>query len=1009
MLTGRTPFMPATNNLLTQTEQRKIYALPTLSATEITEYFTFNTAEIAALNQYANSEEALYFAISLAYFKLKKTFVDFTYRQTTLARRHVMQRYFSKKPFPLVLPTQRHTLLRIENQILKLCNYQRCQTTVREDIEQKPPTPAPRHPKQRALAKAPPNPRTQEHAATPPPPTPTTTTREVWQQEQQRPRERHKRHPTKAERGQTASLLRKNDRTHTTTALGQETQSPATNQLVTTVDQLESLALPFAVAKKVVPYLKLPKNTLYYYASLVDYYKGARLKQLQPDSAGLYLLCYIFIHCQVLNDQLLEALRKRTQEYQQKGSKEVDKQLVDFAEESKALRRKLSEMLLAIKRTKNKSNVPKKILFRYIPEDELVLASQLIMDEKFDPDTLFWQWIDKQASSIRLNLRPLFLTLDLVILRHPTLEAAVDYLQKLLRNEKVSTQLPDEIIGGLSDRVKPHLLVDGKLNAFRFEYWVYTQLAMQISSNKLTLKYTIKYKPIEDDAIPSKKWKQDKKALLKSVNYPTLSAKPKTILAELKAENQELYDIVNTEITSGENADVLVTRDSQRKIRWHLKPLEALAEPNDSLFAECPKASVVDAMRFVNGKIHYTEGFHSIVPRGAKHERDPNYMNAAILAHAIGMSIEEMGQVSDLNVNTLKSVASACIRMETITAAMQRIHTEMLKLPIFNAWNIEQQLHASIDGLKLSTQFLHHKARYSPKYFGYDTGVSSINLLLNHFPMTGMLIGANEYEGHFAFELSQFQHLANIKLDRLSTDKHGMNALNFILFYFIDMVFAPRIPKPHREILWGFGDLAQYKGNILRPKKHIDEALVIREWDNIQHLVTSMLVGETNPNIMVRKMSASRFRGDTKRALLQLNNIVKSNFILYSVHNKNFRHAIEQALNRGEAFNRLYRAISLLNKGELRGRTEVDMMVSDACTRLLATIILYYNSYILNALYTSTNDGEIKQALLRCSPTAWTHLNFLGHYQFEGEMAFNIERWLKTWDWKKVLEFVENP
>lgn len=598
-------------------------------------------------------------------------------------------------------------------------------------------------------------------------------------------------------------------------------QSFATNQLIITVDRLKLLALPFAVAKKVIPYLKLPKNTLYYYASLVDYYKGARLKQLQPDSAGLYLLCYVFIHCQVLNDQLLEALKKRTQDYQQKGKKEVDKQLVDFSAESKALRHKLSKMLLAIKRAKNKINVPKKTLFRYIPEDELVLASKLIIDEKFDADTLFWQCFDKQVSSIRLNLRLLFLTLDLVILRHPTLVAAVDYLQRLLRNEKVPVELPDEIIDGLSDRVKLHLIVEGKLNTTRFEYWVYTQLAMQISSNKLTLKYTIKYKPIEDDIIPSKKWKTDKKALLKSVNYPTLSAKPKTIWAALKAENQELYHIVNAAITSGENADVLVTRDSQRKIGWHLKPLEAIAEPNDSLFAECPKSSVVDAMRFVDSKIQYTEDFHSTVPRGAKHECNPNYMNAAILAHAIGMSIEEMGQISDLNVNTLKSVASACIRMETITAAMQRIHTEMLKLPIFKGWNIEQQLHGSIDGLKLSTQFLHHKARYSPKYFGYDTGVSSINLLLNHFPMTGILIGANEYEGHFAFELSQFQHLANIKLDRLSTDKHGMNALNFILFYFIDMVLAPRIPKPHREILWGFGDLAQYKGDILRPKNKL--------------------------------------------------------------------------------------------------------------------------------------------------------------------------------------------
>ena len=33
-------------------------------------------------------------------------------------------------------------------------------------------------------------------------------------------------------------------------------------------------------------------------------------------------------------------------------------------------------------------------------------------------------------------------------------------------------------------------------------------------------------------------------------------------------------------------------------------------------------------------------------------------------------------------------------------------------------------------------------------------------------------------------------------------------------------------------------------------------------------------------------------------------------------------------------------------------------MVADACTRLLATIILYYNSYILNTLYMSTDDGS---------------------------------------------------
>ena len=69
----------------------------------------------------------------------------------------------------------------------------------------------------------------------------------------------------------------------------------------------------------------------------------------------------------------------------------------------------------------------------------------------------------------------------------------------------------------------------------------------------------------------------------------------------------------------------------------------------------------------------------------------------------------------------------------------------------------------------------------------------------------------------------------------------------------------------------------------------------------------------------------------------------------------------QRALNRGEAFNRLYQAIAILNKGQLRGHLEVDMMIWDACTRLLAAVILYYNSDILLKIqricsdYTSIN------------------------------------------------------
>ena len=49
------------------------------------------------------------------------------------------------------------------------------------------------------------------------------------------------------------------------------------------------------------------------------------------------------------------------------------------------------------------------------------------------------------------------------------------------------------------------------------------------------------------------------------------------------------------------------------------------------------------------------------------------------------------------------------------------------------------------------------------------------------------------------------QNTCDFNLECISTDKHGINAFNFGLFDLTDQIMLPRIPKPHNEILWGFG------------------------------------------------------------------------------------------------------------------------------------------------------------------------------------------------------------
>ena len=80
--------------LLAPAELLDIYGIPVLSDIERQEYFTFNEEENKALKEFKDTKEAVYFAICLVFFKIKRTLVDFNYQDVTAERQHVMERYF---------------------------------------------------------------------------------------------------------------------------------------------------------------------------------------------------------------------------------------------------------------------------------------------------------------------------------------------------------------------------------------------------------------------------------------------------------------------------------------------------------------------------------------------------------------------------------------------------------------------------------------------------------------------------------------------------------------------------------------------------------------------------------------------------------------------------------------------------------------------------------------------------------------------------------------------------
>ena len=97
------------------------------------------------------------------------------------------------------------------------------------------------------------------------------------------------------------------------------------------------------------------------------------------------------------------------------------------------------------------------------------------------------------------------------------------------------------------------------------------------------------------------------------------------------------------------------------------------------------------------------------------------------------------------------------------------------------------------------------------------------------------------------------------------------------------------------------------------------------------------------------------------------------------------RRNVQRALNRGENYHQLRRAVAYANFGKLRFKTEYEQQLWEECSRLMTNGIIYYNAMILSHLFTHKarlGDAAGAALLTHVSPVAWQHINLCGRYEF---------------------------
>jgi TnpA family transposase len=234
-----------------------------------------------------------------------------------------------------------------------------------------------------------------------------------------------------------------------------------------------------------------------------------------------------------------------------------------------------------------------------------------------------------------------------------------------------------------------------------------------------------------------------------------------------------------------------------------------------------------------------------------------------------------------------------------------------------------------------------------------------------------------------------YNNLTDIQPTIHSTDTHGTNAVNFGILNFFGYQFAPRYRDLYDKVaqgLYGFKHPSQYPSDwLLRPIRKINEKWLVDDWDNMKRIIVSLALKTTTQSIIIGKLSAYARKNKTKRALWEYDNIIRSLYFLKFIDSISLQRHVQKALNRGESYHKLHKAVSFANFGKLRFKTEGEQQIWNESGRLIANCIIFYNAMILsNVLLYQVEKGDAvaAAALEKVSPVAWQHINFYGRYEF---------------------------
>ena len=982
--------------ILDEAEVAILFALPSFDDEQRAIYFSLSPQEELLLYGLHSVKSRCHFILQLGYFKHSYQFFTFNSDEVQKDRHYVQERYFPHESLADVEVTK-VTRLKQQQLILNLFNFRSCGAQDRGILLVKAEQAAKISTKPVYIFRE-----LLEHLSRQRRVTPAYTSLQdiigrALNSENARLTGLLESKLAQADVAIVQQLLDDSDGLHKVTQLRRQPKDSSVTEMKLEVQRERELRDVYDLMKRLLPDLGISNESVAHYASLVDHYSVFRLKRIDRFTAYLYLLCYVRHRYQKLNDNLIISFKHHVKKFVENAEEAAKEQVYarrvatnqNLAKAAQVLALVLSDLPAGTPFTEFQAQA-----FAILERDKLAQVSRHITDKVvFDEAAFAWDYLDRKAGSFKMHLRHAIKAAEFTgTLQQDPVVQAVDFLRHIFLKERSLGEVgvASFPMRHLSKQAKNYLFAGDAARPLpdRYEFHTYRLLKQGLDAGDIHCKDSVRFRSLEDDLISAARWRSDKASLLAQLELPILTPPIEEHLAKLKTQLEARLTEVNQRIAAGDNEHFkLKRRRGQDGFALRYPKSVEQDDVNHPFYTQLKQTDIRSVLEFAQTRCGFMDAFDHVLGHSARSALDNHTLTACLIAWGSNMGLGKMGDISDIGFEALANTSRNFVRLETLQAANDVMSNAVADLPLFQAFNIGDKVHSSSDGQKFETQLDTFNARYAYKYFGKRKGVVAYTVVANHVPINAFIIGADEHESHYVFD-GLFNNSTAIRPNIHSTDTHGTNELNFALLHVFGYRFAPRykdVVTKLKTSLYGFHHPSHYPEFLLKPIRKLNEQLIVNEWDNMLRVFVSLAYKSTTQSVIVGKLSSYLRANTTKRALWEYDNIIKSLYLLDYVDLPVLRQGVQTALNRGENYHQLKRAVSFANFGRLRYRTEADQAIWNECARLITNCVIYFNSSLLTALVDAKEErGDLEAAarLKTVSPVAWQHINFAGRYEF---------------------------